>query len=81
MNNNKFEKHIPYVVHLNQHFYMPYTVIGRTFCGFLVNNANGKFFFELDKSKMLVIIPYNEIEWMAPSKKHAELYNSEVNNQ
>lgn len=78
LNNNKFEKNIPYIVRLKEGFVMPSTGIKRTFCGFLVNSTDGKFFFELNGSRMLVIIPYKEIEWMAPSKVHYELF---VNSQ
>lgn len=75
---NKFEEQIPYIVRLKENFIMPNTTIRRTFCGFLVNNANGNFFFELNGSKMLVIIPYKEIEWMAPSKAHFEIYKEKI---
>ena len=39
------------------------------FCGRLVNQCNGNFYFELNGSDALVIIPHRWIEWMAPSKK------------
>ena len=72
--NNKFEENIPYIVQLKEGFIMPNTTITNKFCGFIVNNANGKFFFELNGSRMLVIVPYKEIEWMAPSKVHYEMF-------
>ena len=43
------------------------------FCGELVNQANGKFFFELNGSKALVIIPHSWIKWMAPAKVFVEV--------
>lgn len=72
--NNKFEENIPYIVQLKEGFAMPSTTINRTFCGFLVNNTHGNFFFELNGNRMLVIVPYKEIEWMAPSKVHYEMF-------
>lgn len=76
MNKNKFEESIPYIVRLKEDFVMPSTTIRRTFCGFLVNNTAGKFFFELNGSRMLVVIPFANIEWMAPSKAHHEMFLS-----
>ena len=39
------------------------------FCGVLVNQDDGHFYFELnDIPKSLVIIPHSWIDWMAPSK-------------
>ena len=40
MQTNKFEEQIPYIVRLKENFIMPNTTIRRTFCGFLVNNAD-----------------------------------------
>ena len=37
-------------------------------CGRLVNQHDGNFYFELNGSKALVIIPHKWIKWMAPSK-------------
>ena len=39
------------------------------FCGALVNQTDGNFYFELNGSRAMVIIPHSWIEWMAPSKK------------
>ena len=44
------------------------TTVSRMFCGTLVNQNGGNFYFELNGSKALVIIPHSWIEWMAPSK-------------
>ena len=44
------------------------TTASTTFCGVLVNQNFGNFYFELNGSKALVIIPHSWIEWMAPSK-------------
>lgn len=38
------------------------------FCGRLVNQNGRNFYFELNNSDALVIIPHSWIEWMAPSK-------------
>jgi hypothetical protein len=43
------------------------------FCGRLVNQNYGNFYFELNGSDALVIIPHSWIEWMAPSKVHWDL--------
>jgi hypothetical protein len=45
------------------------TTVNKMFCGVLVNHADGNFYFELNGSKALVIIPHSWIEWMAPSKE------------
>jgi hypothetical protein len=74
MNKNKFEDNIPYIVNLKDEFVMLNTVIRRTFCGFLVHNAAGKLVFELNGSRMLVVVPFDKIEWMAPSKVHHERF-------
>jgi hypothetical protein len=74
MNKNEFEENIPYIVRLKENFIMSNTAIRRTFCGFLVNHTDGKFFFELNGSRMLVIVSYAQIEWMAPSKVHHERF-------
>lgn len=43
------------------------TTIKKYFCGELVNQYDGKFYFELNSpEKALVIIPHKHIEWMAP---------------
>lgn len=44
------------------------TTVNKMFCGKLVNQNDGKFYFELNGSNALVIIPHGWIEWMAPSK-------------
>lgn len=38
------------------------------FCGKLVNHTGSNFYFELNCSNALVIIPHNWIKWMAPSR-------------
>lgn len=49
--------------------YMFYkTTCSNVFCGRLVNQNNKNFYFELNSSNALVIIPHSWIEWMAPSK-------------
>lgn len=45
------------------------TTVNKMFCGILVNQLGGNFYFELNGSKALVIIPHSWIEWMAPSKE------------
>lgn len=44
------------------------TTTHNTFCGKLVNQNNGRFYFELNGSGALVIIPHDWIDWMAPSQ-------------
>ena len=49
--------------------YMFYkTTCSNIFCGQLVNQNSGNFYFKLNNSNALVIIPHSWIEWMAPSK-------------
>ena len=49
------------------------TTAGHKFCGRLVNQNNGNFYFELNGAGGMVIIPHGWIEWMAPSKVHWDL--------
>lgn len=51
------------------------TTCSKLFCGRLVNQNNGNFYFELNGSNALVIIPHSWIEWMAPSKNLWEKKN------
>lgn len=44
------------------------STIKNKFCGKIVHQENGKIFFELNNSDALVIIPYDWILWLAPSK-------------
>ena len=56
--------------------YMFYkTTCSNIFCGRLVNQNNRNFYFELNDSNALVIIPHSWIEWMAPSKNLWEKKN------
>lgn len=78
---NQFEKYVPYIVTLKDEKtseYLHLTTIHKQFCGFLVNNNNGHFYFELDVNRMLVIIPYRDIEYMAPSKVHFNNYQTRL---
>lgn len=53
----------------NELGYMFYkTTCSNLFCGRLVNENSGRFYFELNNNDALVIIPHSWIEWMAPSK-------------
>ena len=66
------EEYIYYIVALredivNSGFYK--TTTYPRFCGRLVNKNGSNFYFELNGSNALVIIPHRWIEWMAPSKK------------
>lgn len=49
------------------------TTIKREFCGKFITRLDDTFVFELNGSEAQVIVPYNAIEWMAPSKVHWEL--------
>lgn len=81
------EKDIPYIVELRQNWiannndFVRLTTIRDRFCGYLVNNANGHFYFELNGSHMLIIIPHQAIDKMAPSKKHFEIFQSRITNE
>ena len=46
-------------------------------CGCLVNQHDGNFYFELNGSNALVIIPHEWIKWMAPSEVLWELRRKE----
>lgn len=65
-------KKVEYIVCLKNDFFMPKTTIKRQFCGKLENIANDRFYFRLNGSNAIVIVPYNEIDWMAPSKEFWE---------
>ena len=65
-------KKVEYIVCLKNDFFMPATTIKRQFCGKLENIADGRFYFRLNGSNAVVIIPHREIEWMAPSKEFWE---------
>ena len=62
------ERKIKYIVTLKDSFEMPLTTINKTFCGMLETVGNNSLYFRLNGSNALVIVPYNEIAWMAPSK-------------
>ena len=51
------------------------TTCSKLFCCRLVNQNDKNFYFELNSSNALVIIPHSWIEWMAPSKKLWEKKN------
>ena len=50
------------------------TYIGYLFCGYLVNYANGKMWFEVNNTdRALVCVPVKWIEWMAQYKNQISL--------
>ena len=58
------------------------TYIGYLFCGYLVNHANTKMWFEVNNTdRALVCIPTRWIEWMAQSKNQpsSDIDESEEN--
>ena len=67
---------IHYIVKINKNkidsielCYMFYkTTFSNIFYGRLVNQNSRNFYFKLNNSNALVIIPHSWIEWMAPSK-------------
>ena len=70
------EKDIYYIVKVKEDVVdglFHHTTIRHKFCGKLVNQNNGNFYFELNGAGGLVIIPHGWIEWMAPSKVHWDL--------
>lgn len=77
-----FEKEIPYIVELKAEWlannckFSRLTSVQHGFCGYLVNNVNGHFYFELNGCSMLVIIPHQAVDKMAPSKKHFEIFQA-----
>ena len=42
-------------------------------CGTILHQGDGQFWFEINGSKALAIIPYCYVEWMAPSRIHWQL--------
>lgn len=74
---NNYEKNVPYIVYLkdNSKFYC---LFESKFCGYLVNNSKENFYFEINGSRMLVIVPHNEIEYMFPSRKHFDMYKFDM---
>ena len=73
----EYEKNIPYIVSIKEAELLKYkntTIQNGRFCGFLVHNAGGKLYFELNGNKMLVVIPFKDIDIVAPSKIHYEKY-------
>ena len=44
------------------------STIKNKFCGKIVHEENGRIFFKLNGSDALVIVPYDWILWLAPSK-------------
>lgn len=65
-------KKVEYIVCLKDDFFMPMTVINRQFCGKLENITDSRFYFRLNGSNAIVIVPHSEIDWMAPSKEFWE---------
>lgn len=80
MNNNireKFEENVPYIVKLKEHTF--FTNSFDYFVGYLVNSANGNFYFELTDSRMLIIVPHAHIYEMRPhSKTYVEYRNKRL---
>lgn len=77
----EYEKNIPYIISIKEEEFYKYkntTIQNGRFCGFLVHNVNGKLCFELNGSKMLVVIPIKDINMMAPSKLHYEKYMNKI---
>lgn len=63
---------IKYIVRLKSDKKLEYTTINRDFCGELITDGP-QMVFKLNGSGALVIIPFDWIEYMAPSKVHWEL--------
>lgn len=77
----EYEKNVPYIVSIKETELLKYkntTIQNGRFCGFLVHNAGGKLYFELNGNKMLVVIPLKDIDIVAPSKIHYEKYMDKI---
>ena len=63
-------KDIFYIVEMKEKFFcdggLALTTIKKRFCGRLVNQTGVNFYFELNGSEALVIVPHEGIKWMAP---------------
>ena len=71
------KKNIPYIVFIKEAELLKYkntTIQNGHFCGFLSIIADGKLCFELNGNKMLVVIPFKDIDIVVPSKVHYEKY-------
>ena len=70
-----------YIVYIKEEYLYKFrlsTLKNGFFCGQLVNQNNENFYFEINGSKDLVIIPHESIEWMAPSYKHKEIKKKRI---
>lgn len=78
----EIEEKVPYIVQIKEKYLknMSESSTGIKFCGFLVNNTDGNFYFNLNGSRMLVIVPHYFIETMYPSKVHFKLLKGEKEN-
>lgn len=65
----KEDKRIRYIVKLKDNFHMWGTTINNEFCGAIENITDTSIYFMLNGCNALVIVPHNEIEWMAPSER------------
>lgn len=70
----KYESEVPYIVKLKENFPIKGTTIKCQFCGYLVNMTQGKMYFELNGSRMMIIISHNDIDYMAPSRTHFDKF-------
>ena len=73
------DKNIKYIVTIkDEHLHaFASTTINRQFCGEIIAQIRDHFVFSLNGSGAQVIIPYEWIECMAPSKAHWEQINEE----
>lgn len=75
-----FERNVPYIVKIKEEARRKYkiTTINEEFAGFFIRGKDDKLSFELVGSRMFVIIPYEDIEYMAPSKVYFNKYIQEL---
>jgi hypothetical protein len=65
----KINNKVRYIVRLKDDFKMSETTIRHTFCAFITSISNCHIYFRLHGSNAVVIVPYDKIDWMAPSQK------------
>lgn len=76
----EYERNIPYIVVIKDKYINEInntTLENGKFCGYVENFYNGSFFFTLNGIEMTVIIPWNWIEFMAPSKVYFDKFRKE----
>lgn len=75
---NKYIENILYVIRIKENAKWKYhdTIISQVFLAYLVTIINNQAVFELKDPSMLIVIPSNDIEIMAPEKSSYIAYQN-----